>query len=505
MTFIFIFVRLLGSMNHFRVQNQIKILLFNPPGKILIRGEGRSDSETDPETSMAAAKWIYPPMNLAYGAAYLRQNGFNPLIRDYPAEHTTRESFLTEISAIKPDMVIANMNPSSEADDLWTMRQIHALFPACKIIVFAPYLSLRNTDKINPLWFTTLDVLLFAEQMELICPITKALLAQDQAALTDIPGIIFKPNGKPPQKTRKPPPADFSKTPLPARDLLNNNLYVRPDNGRPQALIQVGRGCPFKCQFCLTPKMTGASYSLRTVASVLTEIQDCIDNYKITQFFFRADTFTINKEWSRRFAQAIIDNKLNISWCANSRSNCFDEELAKLFKRSGCWLLAFGFESGSPETLNKSGKGTTVEQNELARKICRENGILVHGQYIIGFPWEGKEHLQQTFNHIKKIQCDFIDVQILVPYVGTDIYDEIKAKHPELLSAEIGSKITGGVNGTANGLTKEGLFQYQKRMLMANYLSPGAIMRNVARIRSMAELRNYSRYGWRFITGMLSR
>ena len=54
-----------------------KILLFNPPGKILIRGEARSDSETDPDKSLAAAKWIYPPMNLAYGAACLRKNNFD--------------------------------------------------------------------------------------------------------------------------------------------------------------------------------------------------------------------------------------------------------------------------------------------------------------------------------------------------------------------------------------------------------------------------------------------
>lgn len=486
-------------------QNQIKILLFNPPGKILIRGEGRSDSETDPETSTAAAKWIYPPMNLAYGAAYLRQEGYKTIIRDYPAERTTREDFITDLSVIKPDIAIANMNPSSEADDLWAMQQIRVSFPACKTIAYAPYLSLRDMREIAAFWFTTLDVLLTAEQMELILPLTRALLAQTPAALDDIPGIIFKPEEKPPQKTKKPPPADFTRIPLPARDLLNNNLYVRPDNSRPQALIQVGRGCPFKCRFCLTPKMTGALYSLRTVDSILAEIKDCVDNYGITQFFFRADTFTVNKEWSARFAQSIIDNKLHISWCANSRSNCLDEDLAKLFKHSGCWLLAFGFESGSPETLQKCGKGTTVEQNELARNICKQNGILVHGQYIIGFPWEGQEHMRRTYQHIKRIKCDFIDVQILVPYSGTDIYDEIKAEHPELISAEIGSKITGGVKGTANGLTKEDLLRYQKRMLMTNYLSPGAILRNAARIRSWAELRNYSRYGWKFITGMLAR
>lgn len=482
------------------------VLLFNPPGQILIRGEGRSDSETDPDKSVAAAKWIYPPMNLAYGASYLRPAGFHPIIRDYPAEGTPRPEFIKDVQKIKPEVCLANLNPSSEADDLWAMRQIRFLFPACKIIAFAPYLALYEPHEIDSKFFPLINAVLTAERMELAVPLARALLAQEPAQLDAIPGIIFKPAGAGrPRKTAGPPPTDFSDPILPARDLLKNQLYVRPDNGRSQALIQAGRGCPFKCKFCLTPKMTGVAYALRPVENLMAEIRECVEKYGITQFFFRADTFTVNKEWSKRFAQAIIDNQFKIAWCANSRSNCFDEELAKLFKRSGCWLLAFGFESGALETLQKCGKGTTVEQNELARKLCRKNGILVHGQYIIGFPWEGEEHLRQTYAHIRRMQCDFVDVQLLVPYVGTDIYNEIKSKYPELLAEKVGSKISGGIKGTAQGVSRDDLLRFQKKILLANYLNIRSIFRLLLRLRSWAELRNYARHGGKFIANILTR
>jgi len=478
-----------------------KVLLFNPPGRVLIRGEGRSDSDTDPDTSVAAAKWIYPPMNLAYGAACLRREGFEPTIRDYPAERRSLPDLERELGALQPDLCITNLNPSSEREDLRASACIRRCCPSCKIIGYAPYLGICASDEIPDALLDGMDAFLAAEHPESLAPMARALVGGNDS-LRNVAGILYRDPGTGELvRTPTPAPLDLDALPRPARDLLDNGLYLRPDNGRPQALVQTGRGCPFRCRFCLTPAMTGSECSQRSVDSVIEEIEDCVANRHIEQFFFRADTFTLNRKWVLDFAQRIIGKGLRISWCANSRSNCIDEEMAARMRRSGCWLLAFGFESGSPESLERCGKGVTLEDNERARAICKKQGILVHGQYIIGFPWEGARHIEETYAHIKRMRCDFIDVQLLVPYKGTSLYEEMLEAHPELIAEKAGSKIEGGIAGTANGLSKDDLLRYQRKMLRSTYLSPAGIAVKLLRIRSFAELRNYTRYGLKFVLG----
>lgn len=480
--------------------NNAKVLLFNPPGKILIRGEGRSDTDTDPETSLVAANWVYPPMNLAYGAACLRDNSSIPTIKDYPAERKTIFEFESDLVRLQPDICVINLNPSSEADDLAAVKIIHKNLSRCKIIAYAPYLALYEISEIPVEIVKNCDVVLIAEHPETLIPIANALLTNKTDNLGSIEGILYWSEEKGfVIKTRYPLPVDLDSLPLPARDLLNNRLYLRPDNNSPQAIIQTSRGCVYKCTFCLVPPLTGKEFTQRSIESVISEVKDCVNNHGINQIFFRADTFTINKMWVKGLCKAIIDSGLKISWCANSRANCIDEEMLGLMHKSGCWLLAFGFESGCPETLERIKKGTTVEDNERARRLCRRYKIKVQGQYIIGFPWEGKSHLNQTLGHLRRMRSDFADIQILVPYRGTEVYEELIEINPSLIQDSIGSKMEGGVLGTSEGLTKEDLIRYQKRMMRAAYLSPVSILMKISDIRSYTQFKKYLKYGVRMI------
>jgi radical SAM superfamily enzyme YgiQ (UPF0313 family) len=445
-------------------------------------------------------------MNLAYGAACLKEASFDPFLKDYPAERKTLVDLAEDLKNIKPVICIVNVNPSSELDDLAAIDLIRQRLSDCKIIACAPYLALYELEELSSKVLDSCDAILIAEHPESLVPLAKSLILGRFGDLKIIEGILFKdPATNSKVKTPYPVPGYLDELPLPARDLMNNSLYIRPDSGKPQALIQTGRGCPSSCTFCLTPSLTGKAFCQRSVESLMKEVKNCVNNYGIDQIFFRADTFTINKTWVKNLCQAIISSGLKISWCANSRANIIDDEILAAMKKSGCWLLAFGFESGSSETLKRTQKGITVEQNEAARKKCRKHGIKVQGQYIIGFPWEGKQHIKETFDHIKRMQCDFIDVQILVPYKGTAIYKEMKSKYATLLKNSIGSKIQGGVLGTAFGLTKEDLMRYQRQMLRSAYLSPSSILKRMMSFKSPSEFINYSKYGLNFILNQFFR
>ena len=90
----------------------------------------------------------------------------------------------------------------------------------------------------------------------------------------------------------------------------------------------------------------------------MDELEHCVREYGIRNFFFRADTFTWEKEWVIEVCREILRRKLDIQWVANSRANTIDDERLKWMKRAGCWLVSFGVESGNQYILDMTQKGS---------------------------------------------------------------------------------------------------------------------------------------------------
>ena len=161
--------------------------------------------------------------------------------------------------------------------------------------------------------------------------------------------------------------------PFPNRSKINNKLYFRPDTNEPQATIATSRGCPSACVYCLTPTISGKKTRFRSPKSILKELENCYFEHDIKNFFFKSDTFTIDHTWVSEVCEEILKSNLKykIQWVANSRVRPLKEDTPKIMKEAGCWLIAFGFETGSEETMKKIKKGATIEDNLRAAEIVR--------------------------------------------------------------------------------------------------------------------------------------
>jgi radical SAM superfamily enzyme YgiQ (UPF0313 family) len=104
-------------------------------------------------------------------------------------------------------------------------------------------------------------------------------------------------------------------------------------------------------------------------------------------------------------------------------------------KEAGCWLVAFGFESGSDETLKKIKKGANVENNLIAAEYTKNADLKLYGFYLIGLPWENFTHLNMTKKHIFDTKPDFLELHIAVPYYGTELYEIGKRRRSYKISS----------------------------------------------------------------------
>jgi radical SAM superfamily enzyme YgiQ (UPF0313 family) len=288
---------------------------------------------------------------------------------------------------------------------------------------------------------------------------------------------------------------DLDSLPFPARHLVRNALYVRPDTGEAQTTLVTNRGCPFNCIYCLANQVGGRHNRVRSVGNIIAEVCECVEKFGIRNFLFRSDLFTANRQWVMDLCGEIHARNLDIAWVCNSRVDTLDPEMLDEMKRAHCWMIAFGVESGSQEMLDRMGKKSDLAAARQALRMTRKAGILSSVYFLMGLPWESEETLRANEFFAREIDPDFLEIFYVYPFPGTPLYEE--AVRLGLLKAgEIPRQAYDLPAMPALRLTKEQLATARNHALRDFYLRPRVIARTLARCRSWRELANYVRYGW---------
>jgi radical SAM superfamily enzyme YgiQ (UPF0313 family) len=146
------------------------------------------------------------------------------------------------------------------------------------------------------------------------------------------------------------------------------------------------------------------------------------------------DFFFGDIERVKKIANHLITKKYNVKWEATIRADLFNDkrvndELLNSVKKSGCYSLGMGFESGSDRILKKINKNITTKQIIFAVEQCNKYGITPRGSFICGFPTETKEEVKATGKLILKLKSIypkgiFYSPGLLRPYPGAELYQE---------------------------------------------------------------------------------
>lgn len=468
-----------------------KVMLLYPPGRAYQRGEDRAQCNID-ESAVAT---IHACNDLGYAAAVLLEKGYSVLLRDYQTEKATPERVKADIEEFLPDLIFISITNATIYEDLdfinWIKSFHDCLFVIKGAIFYNPKESLLETLDLK-----NISCLVGGEIEFIMGPVADSLL-RGEGDIDEIPGIIYN-NGEGFTATKfdcwnK----NLDELPFPARQLMNNALYTRPDTGEPMATISVGKGCPSQCIYCLTPIISGRKVRLRSVENVFAEIEECYYKFNIKSFFFKADTFTIDNEWASALCDKIINSGLNgkITFTANSRTKPLSLELLKKMKQAGCFMLAVGFETGSEKTMKLIKKGATIEESICAAALVKEAGIPLFGFFMVGFPWETEEDMKQTEKLILKLKPDFIEIHIAMPYYGTELYKYCEEYNTLCDLAWGNDYYAPNTKGTMT-VSLEKVIKMKKRMQLRFYLRPVYILKTLKKCTtSFTQFKNYVHHG----------
>lgn len=244
-----------------------------------------------------------------------------------------------------------------------------------------------------------------------------------------IKGLTFKKNGE----IINTSDADFidlnTLSPIPFDLLKNLSLYS--ELNRQPSIVSIGtsRGCPYNCGFCYTKAVHRNKWRAMSAERVILEIKNILKYFHPDMLIANDDYFFANVPRSKKIAQKIIDEKLNIKWSATMRFNStayLNKDFLELLKRSGFSNPSVGGESGSAKILRMIDKKITVSQMEDFVILMKRFDFTAYANYMLGFPGEESIDILKTFSLIKKLSLKnssfFAGLSVYTPYPGTPLY-----------------------------------------------------------------------------------
>lgn len=451
--------------------NKKKIFLIYPPSPVL----NREDRCQQPTKELLVIPPL-PPTDLMYLASVAEKEGFEAKISDY----SQGGDLVEDLKEFKPDYLVVNVATPTLEHDLDALKIAKDILPNVVTIAKGAIFLTKSEDILKN--HEALDIVIFGEAEDTL----KEILQGVEKPL----GIYYREDGQIKFSGVRPFIDNLDEIPFPARHLVDNTIYRRPDNNKVQAVVKVARGCPFHCFFCLATPVSGAKVRRRSVENIVEELKECVEKYNITNFVFWSDIFNLDKNWTMALCQAIIDSGLKITWSANTRADTADDEMAKMMYKSGCRLVSIGVESGSQYMLEKMGKKITLDDVRRTVKTFKDAKIRIYNYFVIGLPWESEETVEETIRFAIELDSDFISFYTATPLPGSRFYEY--AKEHDLFDKETSFEnayFYPAVN--THNLTRDRVFELHKSAIKRFYLRPLYILKMLTRIRSFAEVKSY--------------
>jgi radical SAM superfamily enzyme YgiQ (UPF0313 family) len=196
-----------------------------------------------------------------------------------------------------------------------------------------------------------------------------------------------------------------------ADDLVNRLLYV-----------EASRGCPFKCEFCLSSlDKTAWAFDLDAFMAEL----DALYQRGARNFKFVDRTFNLKVDFSVRILQFFLDKMApNLFLHFEVVPDSLHDKLKELIAQFPAGSLQFevGIQSFNPEVQQRiSRRQDNIKTADNLRWLVTQSQAHVHADLIFGLPGETLESFALGFDHLYLLSPHEIQFGILKRLRGTPI------------------------------------------------------------------------------------
>jgi len=416
-----------------------KILLVNPPGSIYVQPDGTRQT-----------KEFYLPLNLAYLAAPLVNEGkydirvYDMVIENYEQEiqvsndvilyGSSFEEYKRVLEEFKPDIVGISCILSSRSGFVLKLLEITKRFNGNIITVTGGH---HATALPEHLLRANADYVFLGESDYSFREFVNSI--NNGGDISKVDGLVYIDQSTGNIITQ--PKINYIKNiddlPYPAWDIVDLKKYWRgylamnaPDLNKKFGAVMSSRGCPHFCEYCAVPSHTGIrNYRPREIDKIIDEIRWLINTYSVEEIHLADDNFFVNKSRTKKLLRRLIAEFPGISYAVPTGADLpnLDFEIIDLLKEAGFTSIYTGIETGAEENVGKFidkkiNTKDTIEKINYLKKV----GIKTIGFFLLGFPDETREQIQQTVELAETLPLEKFYLIMVTPLPGSKLYDYCK-------------------------------------------------------------------------------
>ncbi len=459
----------------------MKILLVNPPAE----KQARWDVSQTP----------YPPLGALWIAAVLEKEGHTVKFLDGDC---WKFDIVQEIKSFQPALIgfaVITIKVNSAAE---MIGQVKKVYPDLPVVVGGNHIT--NVKELAFKQISGVDFLMIGEAYFTFAELASAI-EKGEIFFNAVKGLIWKQDKMVVTNTPRPDLQDLDQLPFPARHLLpqpftdyyaSDTRYLR----KPSTSMITSLGCYYRCTFCDHTR----NVRFFSPKRVVDEIEHLQKEYGIKEIHFWDEIFIMTPKRARELCQEMIDRKIDVTWSGYGRLDIIarNPDLIPLIKKSGCWFMSFGIESGNQKIRDLIHKDLTEEQIRTATTAMAASGIYTRGLFMFGHPTETADSIQETISFAKSLPLNSAQFNLNIPLPGTEQYT--RAKEYGVLDEERFKDYSGHGKPiyVPHGITAEILEQSQKRAYREFFSRPQVFFRNAKFVFRNPD--SIKKYGKKFLT-----
>ncbi len=371
---------------------------------------------------------VTQPLGLMYIASSLRKKGMSDIrLIDMRVKQQLPRDIISDIQDYSPDIVGLSSLTYEAPIAHEIARNIKELNKDCKVVMGGPY---PTSSPERVLRDKNIDYVIFGEGEETMGELIQEIERGNDSS--EVSGLVFSQNGKIVFTPNRGFIENLDGLPFPAWDLIDiesyftvekmNRVYCRKE----YMSVFSSRGCPYNCVYC--HRIFGKKYRARSPENVVSEIETLYNNDGIQEIDFIDDAFNIDTERAERICELLVEKGLDlkITFPNGIRGDIISERLLRKMKEAGTYRIVYGIETASPRLQKLIKKNIDLKKMQKVISLTDKLNILCHGFFMLGFPTETREELQQTIDYAANSKLHTASFFTVNSFEGTELADLVK-------------------------------------------------------------------------------